>query len=147
MLHNDTSRRALLGGAGLAMMAVTAPIARARRSSGSDIERHWRERCLAYREFETDPDVPDDAERTQDYWDRIDVAEIAILNSPDRTLRAAELRLWVAWSHNGPSHYQGSDAGPLVAQGDFAALQMLRPQLDWSEKMLLAAIGNLRGED
>lgn len=141
----NTSRRALIGGAGLAAIMVTAPIVASALPGSASIERHWLDRCVAYREFEADPDVLDDNERANDYWDRIDAAEIAILNSPDVTARAAELRLWVAWSHCQPSSH-GTDVGPLVALGDVSALHRIRDSLDWNEKLIFAAILYLRGE-
>ena len=104
------------------------------------IEQHWQDRCAAYREFEADPDVLADNERANDYWDRIDVTEIAILNSPDTSIRAAELRLWVAWSHG-----EGGNRA-AVSQGDVPALIAIRSSMDWQEKLIFAAILNLRGE-
>ena len=104
------------------------------------IEQHWQDRCAAYREFEADPDVLDNNERANDYWDRIDVTEIAILNSPDTSIRAAELRLWVAWSH-----CEGRNRR-AVSQEDVPALLAIRPSLDWQEKLIFTAILNLRGE-
>lgn len=141
----QTTRRALVGGVALAAVALVGPAAASMLPTASSIEDHWQARCAAYREFEADPIVLDDNERANDYWDRIDATEIAILNSPDASPRAAELRLWVAWSHCHPSNY-GTDAGRLVAQGDVPALRRIRSTLDWHEKMIFAAILNLRGE-
>jgi len=122
---------------------VPSPMSRSAVGAASDaaaIEQHWEDRCAAYREFEADPDVLADNERANDYWDRIDVTEIAILNSLDTSIRAAELRLWVAWSHcDGRKR-------PSVSQGDVPALIAIRASLDWHEKLIFGAILNLRGE-
>ncbi len=141
-MTTQTTRRALIGGVGLAGVALVAPAiaATASRQTGAFIERHWQDRCAAYREFDADPNVLDDNERANDYWDRIDVTEEAILNSPDTSVRAAELRLWVAWSHCDETNHGA------VAQGDVPALLRIRDALDWHEKLILAAILNLRGE-
>jgi hypothetical protein len=143
--QTQTTRRALIGGAGLAGVALMAPAiaAAAVNSADKQIEQHWQERCRAYRAFETDPEVPDDDERAQGYWDRIDAAEIGILNSTSNTQRAAEIALWVAWSHAHPST-AGNPAA--VDQGDFAALRAVFRRLDWHEKMMFRALAALRGE-
>lgn len=135
-----TSRRALIGGIGVVAIASTAPFATAAQSYSSSIEKHWQDRCTAYREFEADPVVLDDHERANDYWDRIDAAEIAILNSHDKSTRATELRLWLAWSHCDGRNREG------VAQADVQALRRVHSSLDWHEKLIFAAILNLRGE-
>ena len=142
----ETTRRALFAVAGLASLAIVTPAlaAVAGPSDDADIERHWHARAQAYREFEADPHVLDDDDAADPYWARIDAAEIAILNSPASTPRAAEIRLWVAWSHARSSSLAGSDV--LVAQGNYEALQNAQPRFDWHEKLIFAAIGNLRGE-
>lgn len=135
-----TTRRALVGSVGLAAVALVGPAAASMLPVASSIEDHWQARCAAYREFEADPIVLDDNERANDYWDRIDATEIAILNSPDASPRAAELRLWVAWSHCDGRNREG------VSQGDVQALRHVHSSLDWHEKMIFAAILTLRGE-
>lgn len=141
------SRRALFGGAGLIAVAALAncgstPAHAATGDAG--IERHWRARCAAFRAFEDDPLTPDDTDRSNSYWDKIEEAEVAILGSSDTSLRAAEIRLWVGWSAIGPSAMKGVDLA--VRTGDLPALQKMRHRLDWHEKMFFAAILNLRGE-
>ncbi|WP_375249260.1 hypothetical protein [Sphingomonas sp.] len=135
-----TTRRALVGGVGLAAVALVGPAAASKLPKASSIEGHWQTRCAAYREFEADATVLDDNERANDYWDRIDATEIAILDSPDTSIRAAELRLWIAWSHCDDRNREG------VAQGDVQALRRVHSSLDWHEKLIFAAILNLRGE-
>lgn len=141
-MAHEITRRAVFGTAGLAGVALMVPsIAVATASpASSEIERQWHDRCVAYREFEGDPDVLEDNERANEYWDRIDATEIAILNSADSGTRATELRLWVAWSHCDETNR------PAVAQGDVPALLSIRHRLDWHEKLIFAAILNLRGE-
>jgi hypothetical protein len=135
-----TTRRDLIAGTGIAAVLAAAPVRARALPTIANIEKHWLDRCIAYREFEADPVVLDDNERATDYWDRIDAAEIAILNSPDTSTRAAELRLWVAWSHCDETKREA------VAQGDVPALRRIHSDLDWHEKLLFAAILNLRGE-
>jgi len=144
-MATQTTRRAMIGGAGLAGVALIMPAIAPAAGNPVDtqIERHWQDRCLAYREFEADPETPDDDARTQAYWGRIDAAEAGILNSTSNTQRAAEIALWVAWSHASPS-----PAGNYAAvdQGDFAALRAVFPRLDWHEKLMFRALAVLRGE-
>ena len=138
-MSSHTNRRSILAGAGIATVLAGLPVA-APALPSSSIEKHWRDRCIAYREFEADPIVLADNERANDYWDRIDAAEVAILNNPDTSTRAAELRLWVAWSHCDETNRTA------VAQADVPVLRGMHASLDWHEKLIFAAILNLRGE-
>lgn len=133
------TRRSIIAGTGIAAVLAAMPIA-APALPMSNIEKHWRDRCIAYREFEADPEALNDSERANDYWDRIDAAEVAILNSPDTSNRAAELRMWVAWSHCDETNRTA------VAQADVPALRGIHASLDWHEKLIFAAILHLRGE-
>ena len=138
-MQTDLSRRTLLGGGGLAVMAV-AVVPAAARAHMPDIERHWQERARAYREFEADPSVLDDELYAKPYWDRIDAAEEAILGSRDTSARATEIRLWTAWSHT------DRELAEAITQGDVAALRARYADFDWHEKLLFTAILALRGE-
>ncbi|RDE05577.1 hypothetical protein [Sphingomonas aracearum] len=136
----QTTRRKLLAGAVALTAFAAAGILPAAPCHAASLEAHWQARRRAYAEFDADPDSLDDPEVGQRYWDRIDAAESAILNSPDTSTRAAELRLWVAWSHCDATRREA------VAQGDVTALLRERAKLDWQEKLIFAAILNLRGE-
>jgi len=145
MIRLATSAAAYAGGAAI----VGGGIALAGEAKGAtpmdrEIERHWQERARAYREFEADPHVLDDDDAATPYWTRIDAAENAILASTSTTPRANEIRLWVAWSHAPSSSAAAGDV--LVAQGDYAELKKAQRRFDWHEKLIFAAIGNLRGE-
>jgi len=141
--HTRATRRAVISSGGFASIALIAPVLAAAEPDEKQLEQHWQDRCRAYREFEADPEAPDDEARTQAYWGRIDAAEAGILNSTSNTPRAAEIALWVAWSHASPS-----PAGNYAAvdQGDFAALRAVFPRLDWHEKMIFRALAALRRE-
>ena len=132
-----TSRRSLLTGGAAAIATSAVCIA----SAPDSIEYHWQARRQAFQEFEADALVLDDAVTAQNYWDRVDAAEMAILNSPDTSPRATEIRLWVAWWHTDVTHREA------VSQGAVAALLPIRNDLDWEEKLIFAAILNLRGEN
>lgn len=139
-MSSQPTRRTLIGSAGLTAVVAAVPFAASAVPDPSNIEQHWQARCTAYREFDADPLVLDDDERANGYWNRIDAAEIAILNSPDTSRRATELRLWVAWSHCDEANRTA------VAQGDVPTLRRVHASLDWHEKLIFAAILNLRGE-
>ncbi|MGJ3629835.1 hypothetical protein AB5I41_28930 [Sphingomonas sp. MMS24-JH45] len=65
---------------------------------------------------------------------------MAILNNPDTSTRAAELRLGLAWSHCDETNRTAA------AQADVSALRDIHASLNWHEKLIFAAILNLRGE-
>ena len=138
-----TRRAAMTGAASASIIMAAGGAAAMIPTSRDEVEYHWQDRCIAYREFEADAQVLDDHEVETAYWRRNDAAEIAILASTLRTRRTAELQLWIAWSHYEPS---SSAIEKLVNQGDYAALASMRGGLDWNEKMLFAAITTLRGE-
>lgn len=132
------TRRAMIGGAGLAVLGVA--VAATGPAAASEIERHWQERAQTYREFDADPVVLYDHESAKPYWARIDAAEEAILASTDSSTRATEIRLWTAWSHT------DRELGTAITQGDTATLRAHFDDLDWHEKLLFSAILALRGE-
>ncbi|GAA3714529.1 hypothetical protein GCM10022268_24080 [Sphingomonas cynarae] len=143
-MDTTMTRRAALTGAASASIIIAAGGAAAMIPTTRDeVERHWQDRCAAYRELEADERFLDNDAVQEPYWRRIDAAEIAILASTFRTRRTAELQLWIGWSHYEPS---SSTVEKLVTQGDYAALARMRAALDWNEKMLFAAITTLRGE-
>ncbi len=138
-----TRRAALTGAASASIIMAAGGAAAMIPTTRDEVERHWQDRCNAFRELEADErflynDAVQDA-----YWRRIDAAEIAILASTFRTRRTAELQLWIAWSHYQPS---SRTIEALVAHGAYADLARMRADLDWNEKMLFAAITTLRGE-
>jgi hypothetical protein len=143
-----TSRRSLFGGAGLIAVAALAKCGSTPAHAAADhdalIEKHWDARCAAFRGFEGDPLTPDENDRSNFYWDTIEEAEVAILESRSTSLRAAEIRLWVGWSLTNHPRIAGVDLA--VRTGDVASLLPIRHRLDWHEKMLFAAILNLRRE-
>lgn len=138
-----TRRAALTGAASASIIMAAGGAAAMIPTTRDEVERHWQDRCAAYRELEADERFLDSDPVQKPYWRRIDTAEIAILASTFRTRRTAELQLWIAWSHYDPS---SSTIERLVTQGDYAALAAMRGDLDWNEKMLFAAICTLRVE-
>lgn len=142
MAAKTTTRRALIRGAGIAAALAAAPIVASAMPLPSTIEAQWQSRCQAFYVLANDPD--DDQEKAA--WDRIDAAEIAILNNPGASIRAAELRLWVAFDHVDHSYEAVPERDRAIEQGDVAYLLKIRDNLDWHEKMIFAAILNLRGE-
>ena len=138
-----TRRAALTGAVSASIIMAAGGAAAMIPTTRDEVERHWQDRCAAYRELEADERFLDDDAVQEPYWRRIDAAEIAILASTFRTRRTAELQLWIGWSHYDPST---STIEKLVTQGDYAALAAMRGDLDWNEKMLFAAITTLRGE-
>lgn len=134
MLSNPTRRAAAV--------ATAVPVVASAMPLAPTIEHHWQKRCQAFRVLANDPS--NDEENSA--WRHIDAAEVAILDSPDISARAAELRLWVAFNHQDYSYEAVPERDRAVEQGDVAYLLTMRDNLDWHEKMIFAAILNLRGE-
>lgn len=112
------------------------------------IEDIWQDLCRAYTAFNADPKW-EDAEVAASYFDRIDKAEMDIVEHPCATRRAAEIRLWIALRYTATSSVsrQGSRIAHAIEQGDAAPIIAARDELDWQEKLIFAAILNLRGEN
>jgi hypothetical protein len=138
-----TRRAALTGAASASIIMAAGGAAAMIPTTWDEVERHWQDRCAAFREFEADDLAFTDKAREQAYWTRIDAAEIAILATTFRTRRTAELQLWIAWSHYHPS---SGAIEKLVTHGVYADLARMRADLDWNERMIFAAISTLRGE-
>ena len=146
-MASEHSRRALLGGAGLALMAGALPVLTAPPSATRDIEIEaaWQRRVQAYDEFQS---LPDDAEPVVDgyrpgereLWDVIDAAEEVIRSRVAKTPRGAMIQLWCVMYHS----VTGRDEDAAVTRGDFAALDHADSTLDWNARLTLAALRSLQ---
>ena len=146
-MASEHSRRALLGGAGLALIAGTLPVMATPQPAAADaqIEAAWQRRVEAYAEFQS---LPDDAEPVVDgyrpgereLWDVIDAAEEVIRSRVAKTPRGAMIQLWCVMYHS----VTGRDEDAAVTRGDFAALDHADSTLDWNARLTLAAIRSLQ---
>ena len=109
-------------------------------AAARSIEEIWQERRELFDAYCADDSTFDDPAKDQSYWDRIDQTEVAILSHPDTSVRAAEIRLWIAWWHCNPTRIDA------VAVGHVEAHRRHHEKLDWHEKLIFAAILNIRGE-
>jgi|GEM_PF-4346144 len=82
----------------------------------------------------------DESDRDADLWGSIDRAESAIFLSEDTSFRTAEIRLWLMLAHS----ISSSGPSDMARSEDFEGLSEKAAELDLSERMTLAAIGNLR---
>lgn len=115
--------------------------------NAADLESLWQDRVSAYVDFEANPGW-EDTEEAAAFFDRLDKAETAIIEHPNTTLRAAELRLWIALTHAGtsPRTRAAGAVSTAIEQGNTAPLIAAYAELDFHEQAILIAILNLRGE-
>lgn len=146
-MASEHSRRAVLGGAGLALVAGTLPVMATPQPAAADaqIEAAWQRRVQAYAEFQS---LPDDAEPVVDgyrpgereLWNVIDAAEEVIRSHVAKTPLGAMIQLWCVMYHS----VTGRDEDAAVTRGDFAALDHADSTLDWNARLTLAAIRSLQ---
>lgn len=142
-MAQDTTRRALLGGAGIAAALAAAPITAAATAAQSDprLEALFADWQRCRNAIENSGDLADD-DADQPYWDRIDAAEIAILNAPDATPRLATMRLWIALQHS----ILGKEATMAINNVDLAYFLARAETYDWNERHIINAIAALGGQ-
>jgi len=145
-MGTETTRRALLGGAGLAgvvlaapSIAITAPLTHASR--GGEVEAAFTDWKATRDELNrTEDDSTEDPNHP--IWARLKRAEAIMRDSPEAGPRVAEIRLWLSLT------------GDLLYDAEHKALQ--REDADWllanadepefTTIMALRAIKALRGE-
>lgn len=141
------SRRALLGGAGLALVAGTLPVMAAQPQAVGDaqIEAAWQRRVQAYAAYnalpaDAGPVVNGFRPGESELWKVIDEAEEVIRSSIATTPRGAMLQLWCAMYHN----ITGREDDEALTRADFAALDRADGKLDWNARLTLSALRSLQ---
>lgn len=74
-------------------------------------------------------------------WAIVDAAERAVLNSTDKTPRAAERKLWLSLMHD----IDNREFAPLILAEDVAGLQHLSVKIDLPQRLQVSAIASLQG--
>ena len=143
MDRNNTSlsRRAIIGGVGLAAVACASLPTKAVSPTASPdyaIEAAWERRQTAYAAYQD----ADDLNEEQRFWSVVDEAEEVIRSSIALTGRGVLIQLWCSLYHSTACLSAKQDA--VVTRGDFDALDAEDGALDWSARMMLAAMRSLK---
>jgi hypothetical protein len=141
MIRLATSAAAYAGGAAI----VGGGIALAGEAHGATrpdnaIERHAQQIRAGYRALEA-ADIDDDA-AVAPIWHRIDRAETALRSQVASTPHGAELQLWVALHHAVTTGTHDA----IIQSHNLAAVEKIDGELDWTARMIVAAIRSLRSQ-
>lgn len=137
----STTRRTMLTGGMVAVGIAAFPSAAVSPAASADfaIERAWFRRAAAYAAFVSDPEWEDNDKR---YWSVIDQQEEIIRAHVAATPRGVLIQLWCALSHSTGAYTLEQDQA--VTRGDFDAVEAMGSQMDWSDRLLLAALRSLK---
>lgn len=141
-INTSPSRRAIIGGAGLAAVAsIALPIKAFSQTESPDyvIEAAWTRRQGAYAEFLA---AAEDLSEEQRLWAVVDDAEEVIRSTAARTNRGVLIQLWCALYHSTAATSQEQD--DAITRGDFDAVDREDAGLDWNARLMLAAMRSLK---
>lgn len=124
-----------------AVAVVAAAPAVAMAAAGPDhvIEAAWKARqtaFFAYGKLVTNGDTPEE----KALWNKIDAAEEVIRSSVAKTPRGVSIQLWTALYHDIITREEEE----AINAGNFEALEAQDSNLDWSARLVLAALRSLR---
>lgn len=140
-MMTDTTRRALLGGAGLASVALIAPAIAATATHGTTLEQDWQiiRRGRGALEGSTDQAFEDRQ------WAIIDAASYRILAADSRTPRAATIQLLVGMMNTASAGQDDQEIERLVLAEDIGGLVAADEAgtLDWHTKFYVRALVTL----
>lgn len=142
-----TMTRALKGATRLPQSVATP--ARSPADAGTDadavIEAAFARRHEAYAAYnalplDSGPVVDGHGPHELELWEIIDAAEHVIRTTTAKTPRGVMLQLWCAMYHC----VDDTENDEAVNRGDFAALDNLDNDLNWSARLMLAALRSLQ---
>jgi hypothetical protein len=148
-MTTQTTRRALIGGAGLAAVAAITPAIAARSTTGNDAEllARWNLRQDTYAQAcARGPWFYAETHSTE-LCVKHDAQEIPIVDATAETVRGALAQAWLAWGAQGQVRTEDDHKrAALIHAADFDALADLerRKQLDWDDSTMFAVIRSLR---
>jgi len=148
-MANETTRRALIGGAGLAAVALAAPVIAAAAPSAGDaaLLAHWEVRQRSYAQMMADGTYYDSARNAPALLNDHDTHEIAAMKATARTPQGALAQAWIAWEAQGSVWDDGDRTrNALIHAADFDALERMERdhELDWDDVAMLTVIRSLR---
>lgn len=148
-MATQTTRRALLGGAGLAAAVAIVPAIAASTTTGNDAEllARWNMRQDLYAQACARGPWFYAETRSRELCVKHDAQEIPITSATAETVRGALAQAWLAWDAQGDVRTEADrKLAALIHSADFAALADLerRKQLDWDDTTMFAVIRSLR---
>lgn len=141
-MATQTTRRALIGGAGLAAVVAMAPaVATVHTQSPGTVEAAWSEWWSAMEAMSASPTQEQDGPDSP-VWQRIKAAGRTIEEAPDTGPRVAEIRLWfyLTWV------ITTQDEWDAVRREDIAWMGEHRNSDEYADAIAIAAIKALRTE-
>ncbi len=149
-MSTQTTRRALIGGAGLAAVVALAPaVAAVRPTQGRDAEllAHWEGRQRCYRQMMAAGTYYDACSLSPALVTEHDRHETQIVEATAYTAQGLLAQAWIAWEAQGTVFREDDRARhELIHAADFNALEAIerRQELDWNDVAMLAVIRGLR---
>ncbi len=149
-MTTTTTRRTLIGGAGLAAVATAAPAIAAATpiaAADGDLLAHWEGRQQSYAQMMADGTYYDAVSLAPALMDVHDNHEIAAMKAKACTPQGALAQAWIAWEAQGTVWRDEDRArNALIHAADFDALEHLERdrELDWDDSVMLGLIRSLR---
>lgn len=149
-MNTQTTRRALIGGAGLAAaVAVVPAIAAHSTITGNDTEllARWNMRQNIYKQVCARGGWFYAETHSSELCRKHDAQEVPIVNATAQTVRGALAQALLAWDAQGQIVTEGDrKRAALIHAADYEALADLerRQILDWADSTMFATIRSLR---
>jgi len=149
-MNTQTTRRALIGGAGFAAAVAAVPAIAARSTiTGNDAEllARWDMRQDLYAQACARGPWFYAETHSSELCVKHDAQEIPITSATAETVRGALAQAWLAWDAQGDVRTEDDrKLAALIHSADFTALADLerRKQLDWDDTTMFAVIRSLR---
>jgi hypothetical protein len=149
-MGTQTTRRALIGGAGLAAVVAVAPrVARGQPARGKDADllAHWEARQRLYAQLIAAGAYYDPTGSAKAQADEHDIHETKVIEAQAFTPEGLLAQAWVAWEAQGTCFADDDRARHhLIHAADFDTLNDMdqRKELDWDDVTQLAVIRGLR---
>ncbi len=148
-MATQTTRRALLGGAGLAAAVAIVPAIAAANTTGNDAEllARWDLRQDIYAQACARGQWFHAETHSGDLCRKHDAQEVPIVSATAETIRGALAQAWLAWDAQGQIVTEDDHKrAALIHAADFEALAELerRQILDWADSTMFAVIRSLR---
>jgi hypothetical protein len=148
-MTTQTTRRALIGGAGLAAVAAITPALAARSTTGNDAEllRRWNRRQDLYAQACARGPWFYAETHSNELCVKHDAQEVPIVDTTAETIRGALAQAWLAWDAQGDVRTEDDHKlAAFIHAADFDALADLerRKLLDWDDSTMFAVIRSLR---
>ncbi|UUX99422.1 hypothetical protein [Sphingomonas sp. J315] len=140
-----TTRRAAFGAIGSIAAAGLIAAHAAQATASPQIERLWSATKAELLKIEA-LDIDDEAASIR-HWNAVSALEQAVADHADKSIRASEIKLWIALNHSsGWGHCQTRATEFMIAREDASVLRSILPDLDFDAKCIAYAILALRGE-